>query len=56
MPKVVHAPSRECTPRERAMLLTLLEELNVLRVEVGLPILTAEMLHHRLAQMVRRET
>jgi hypothetical protein len=55
MPKVVHAPNREWTPRERAILLTLLEELNVLRGEVGLPVLTAEMLRHRLAQMMRRE-
>jgi hypothetical protein len=55
MPKVVHAPHREWTPRERAILLTLLDELNVLRVEVGLPALTAEMLRQRLAQMHKRE-
>ena len=55
MPKVTHAPNREWTPRERAILLALLDELNVLRAEVGLPALTAEMLRHRVAQMYKRE-
>lgn len=54
MPRVVHAPHRAWTPRERAILLALLEELNVLRVEVGLPVLTVATLRERVAQMFKR--
>jgi hypothetical protein len=55
MPNVVYAPGRQWSRRERAMLLALLAEVNVLRVAAGLPVLTPAQFQERLAQMYRRE-